>query len=277
MKQYENKNKLKELVEKYHTYTAVAKTINVNEKTIARWAHKFNIPSIGSQGARKYNLDENFFKKIDTNTKAYWLGFLMADGCVYKNDDKKSYRLQINLAYSDIEALEKFNNAIKSNYPIRKVSVLNKKTEKTYTVAQLKINCTVMCHDLIALGVKPRKSLVCKIPYIEPMLFSHFIRGYFDGDGCITKDARGRWTASIVGGSPVLDMLKSYLSSYNIHSAIYDIKHSKAKSLEISNKFHIQKFGQLLYKDATTFYKRKFLKFQALDKFLSRQSDMAGQ
>nr|DAF81162.1 MAG TPA: hypothetical protein [Caudoviricetes sp.] len=49
------------------------------------------------------------------------------------------------------------------------------------------------------------------------------------------------------------------------------------KSLEISNKFHIQKFGQLLYKDATTFYKRKFLKFQALDKFLSRQSDMAGQ
>lgn len=64
MKQYKNKNKLKELVEKYHTYTAVAKTINVNEKTIARWAHKFNIPSIGSQGARKYTKESRNIKQV---------------------------------------------------------------------------------------------------------------------------------------------------------------------------------------------------------------------
>ena len=39
MKQYKNKNKLKELVEKYHTYTAVAKTINVNEKKLSLDGH----------------------------------------------------------------------------------------------------------------------------------------------------------------------------------------------------------------------------------------------
>lgn len=71
--------------------------------------------------------------------------------------------------------------------------------------------------------------------------------------------------------------MKQYKNKNKLKELVYTAIAKIINTNKVSNKFHIQKFGQLLYKDATTFYKRKFLKFQALDKILSRQSEMAGQ
>mgnify|MGYP002625860766 CR=1 FL=1 len=43
--------------------------------------------------------------------------------------------------------------------------------------------------DLIRLGAIPNKSLILEFPKDIPNdLIRHFVRGYFDGDGCISKN-----------------------------------------------------------------------------------------
>ena len=59
----------------------------------------------------KYTYNENYFKIIDSEEKAYWLGFLYADGCItrfYRNEKLKSMSLELTLQSNDIEHLKKF-------------------------------------------------------------------------------------------------------------------------------------------------------------------------
>ena len=52
-----------------------------------------------------YKYNENFFEKIDSPRKAYWLGFLYADGCIL--DQRKSKILEITLSKNDKNHLQK--------------------------------------------------------------------------------------------------------------------------------------------------------------------------
>lgn len=219
-----------------------------------------------SQNARKHKFNENYFEQIDNNEKAYWFGFLMADGCVYKGSDKHSYRLQINLKASDIEQLEAFQRAIESNYSIQIKSLKNS------DAAILKINSTKMCMDLINHGLTERKSLVCKFPDINEKYISSFILGYFDGDGCITNKNKNRWTFGIVGGE---EMLRSIQSKLPVETYIYKIKHSEAVSLETSSHKNIYQLFKWLYNDASIFLQRKYNKFIEFENtYMSRLTEM---
>ena len=205
----------KEILENYInkelSYKEIAKIFNVNEKTIKINAKKYGLTSkIGSQGARKHKFNERYFENIDSEEKAYWLGFIAADGCVYKN--KQSYRLQINLKGSDIDHLKKFQKAICSDYKITE-----KKVGKAQSnTCQLKINSTKMCNDLIKNNIIERKSIIFEPPILNKNLMSHFIRGYFDGDGWITsykrKDSNGyRNEVGIIGGKKALNYFIDFL------------------------------------------------------------------
>lgn len=99
------------------------------KKTIISWCQKFNILHERFQGARKHKLNKSYFASIDSEEKAYWLGFLMADGCVYKGSSKNSYRLQINLSFNDRDCLEKLNESIESDYDIKDKYVYLKSTD----------------------------------------------------------------------------------------------------------------------------------------------------
>ena len=124
----------------------------------------------------RHTLNKNYFKNIDTEEKAYWLGFIAADGCVYKMS-KNAYRLQINLSAVDIGHLELFNDCIESDYIITQKKVNNSDT------CILKISSKEFTDNLINLGITPNKSLIVQMPNISQDLIRHFIRGYFDGDG----------------------------------------------------------------------------------------------
>ena len=60
------------------------------------------------QGIRKHFFNENYFEVIDSEDKAYWLGFISADGCVAKSSKYNSYRLQIAISSIDSDHLNKF-------------------------------------------------------------------------------------------------------------------------------------------------------------------------
>lgn len=204
--------------------------------------------------------NKDYFKKINTEEKAYWLGFLMADGCVYKGSSKNSYRLQINLSEQDAYILENFNNAIGSDYPIANKTIYNKKTNKEYKIVSIKINNTEMCTDLMKLGVVPRKSLIAEMPNINKSLFRHFIRGYFDGDGNISYTVNGhiRFSWNIVGGETILTAFCKILNSKDISCSIYKINHSNAVSLETGSKKSIMKIFKYFYCNSNIFLARKY-------------------
>lgn len=200
---YQDKETLIAAMKKYKTLKMIATSFQTNKDTIKKWACHFGVQNlIGSQGARKHKINDSFFDVVDTEHKAYWLGFLMADGCIYAGSGKASYRLQINLSDIDKRHLEKLNKDLSSDYTVITKNIKNKKTLKTYTCCQLKINCTKLCKSLMKLGVVPRKSIICKMPILRNDLIRHYLRGYFDGDGCITGNKKQH--IAIVGGNDML-------------------------------------------------------------------------
>lgn len=116
---------------------------------------------------------------------AYILGFTFADGNVYKTT--LSWDLK-----EDRELLEKINQAMDSNYPIhrRKASF------------RLRISNPVIVSDLQNLGVYQNKSKKMQFPKVHPEFFSHFARGFFDGDGWIyIRESRNEISVGFANGS----------------------------------------------------------------------------
>lgn len=134
---------------------------------------------------RIYNVDESFFKKIDTEEKAYILGFMYADGCNHHNPSKCNYSISITQLTQDVDILEKINNAMTSDYPIH--TYVQKENNKEKSV--LLISSKDLSQDLCKLGCSEAKTFSIRFPnenqYFDDNLMCHFIRGYFDGDGCI--------------------------------------------------------------------------------------------
>nr|DAV25237.1 MAG TPA: endonuclease [Caudoviricetes sp.] len=263
----------KEIIESYLnkglTFKEIATELDVNYKTLLRYTKKYELKSgVGTQGARKHKFNEKFFEVIDSEEKAYWLGFIAADGCVYQNAN--AWRLQINLKGSDKNHLDKLQLAIGSTYKIAE-----KKIGKS-DICQLKINSKILCDDLIKLGIIERKSLVVKMPDLDHELTRHFIRGYFDGDGNIKnfddKNGRHRYNFNIVGGE---EMLNSISESMPCDLDLYKVKRvSPIFSLETTSREKLKEIYDFLYKDATIYLNRKKDVFSNL---MSRFAEMQGQ
>lgn len=245
----------------------IAKKLNVSLSTVNRYIKKYELTStIGSQGARKHLFNERYFETIDTEEKAYWLGFIAADGCVYHSNN--SWRLQINLKGSDIGHLIKFQKAIGSDYKIAEKTIGNSQ------VAQLKVNSKTLCDTLQKHNIVERKSIIFSPPSIRQDLIRHFIRGYWDGDGWIKsykrKESNGyRNNIGIIGGEPAIKFFKDNLP---VELSIYKIKNKdNLVTLETSDSKKIRLIYDYFYKDSTIFLDRKKELFENI---LSRITEM---
>lgn len=121
---------------------------------------------------KKYNVNKDFFKTW-SNTMAYILGYIYADG----NIDKSKYRMRISSI--DIQILEDINAIIENTCPIKEE---HNKLGKWWT---LKVDNQEMYKDLVVLGITPNKSLNCKLQYVPKEYVKDFVRGFFDRDGCV--------------------------------------------------------------------------------------------
>lgn len=224
----------------------------------------------------KYYYNEDYFKKIDTAEKAYWLGFLYADGCItrfYRNEKLKSMSLEITLQDSDCGHLEKFKNALESNVPIQHKTINNK-----YKSDRIVINCTSMCRDLIKLGCTPEKSLTLEFPnqkILPDEYLRDFIRGYFDGDGGVSytegiyynknrnkEYKQHSYSCYFCGNKQFLTQLKYVLEYNNINvSDLREDKRSNAVNIYIYGKENIERFKNFIYKNNCVNLSRKYDKF----------------
>lgn len=133
-------------------------------------------------GNRKYTLNESFFEHINTKDKAYVLGFVMADGY---NNVKKRY-INIRLALQDESHLKKISECVGSNKPIRRV-ISSGYSGDDYESCQITFDSVKLSKQLEHMGINGDKSNNLQFPsYLSADLYSHFIRGYFDGDGSVS-------------------------------------------------------------------------------------------
>lgn len=122
--------------------------------------------------------NENFFKKWSPKM-AYVLGFFTADGNMIKNKRGACF---IEFQITDKNLLGKIKKAFNSNHKI----AIRKKQGVWKTSYRLQIGSKEIFNDLLKLGLTPNKSKTIKFPNIPDKYFSHFLRGYFDGDGNVT-------------------------------------------------------------------------------------------
>lgn len=223
----------------------VAKQLNISSSTCERALKRNNI-TINKYKNRRFinhNLKENYFSILNVEN-IYYLGFIFADGNIYKPSGNHSFKLTIDISSKDIEILENFHINNKINYT-------NKNS------VYMCIISNKICEDLINLGVTPNKTHTCLFPDIPQELISHFIRGYFDGDGCFHINKYNKLIATICGNKNFLEKLGSYLPCK------YSIRDTKKGIFELrisTIKEEMNKFVNYIYKDAHFFLKRKYNK-----------------
>lgn len=230
---------------------------NVNRATIQRILIRNNILLRKKTPLLKYNV--NFFKNFNENN-CYWAGFIAADGCIRSERNA----LEIKLKSTDSNHLEKFLKEIESEYKV--------KYYKDYSA--ISINGEWFVNDLKSnFRIIPRKSLRLKFPRHIPSEFvSHFIRGYFDGDGSISGHPGKTIQINFVGTYNILNTFRKYfkyilnikLNSGNDVPPLQNI--GNVYSLAYSGK-NAKKILDLLYMNCkSNFLERKFYKYQTLKK-----------
>lgn len=200
-------------------------------------------------GLRLYHVNDNAFDTIDTEAKAYWLGFLFADGCVIHNN------LLLELSCVDYGHIEKFLNFLCSDYPIQPTK---KKCVSVCITSKHMVEC------LKDYGCVERKSLILKFPAIDLAMEKHFIRGYFDGNGSITKvTTQGRYDVSFSG---TMEFLSAIPTSLGIPSNIIFKNNSKTANfkLKYGGKAKAKLVMDTFYNNATIFLDRKKKRYDEL-------------
>jgi hypothetical protein len=188
---------------------------------------------------RKYKVNEEYFDVLNENS-AYWLGFLYADGYVRLRNGR-SGTLKLKLKDTDRNHIEKFLNDIDSDHPIK--CGIDGKSKFCLT----SVNSNKMVKRLFELGCVNNKTFKIRLPDLTQNLMSHFIRGYFDGDGSISKVKNTTWyRCSICGNKFFIYELLTYLNTYGLFGCkIYT--QGKINILTIANLSDIFKFKKLLY------------------------------
>lgn len=137
--------------------------------------------TISSSKRLNPNLIEDYFENIDSDEKAYWLGWIISDGAITNQPDKSKFQLELTIKQEDediLHLLEKDLGVINKVYPSQNI------------YSRFSLGCKKIILDLEKLGVTQNKSFSVQVPSFNPSYNSAFIRGIFDGDGGITSYTR---------------------------------------------------------------------------------------
>jgi len=268
MENYKNKEWLEKAFKENGIKEQIAKMCNVSGDTIEYWRKKFDIPKSenGKQVNRKLKLNENYFEKIDTEHKAYWLGFIMADGCITRTEKNGPYnRFEFNLKEEDKAHLEKFQKDLQSNYKVKEIEKRNKKRDFNSVVCNIRINSRKLVDSLIKNEIYPNKTGKEVLPKTIPnKLVKHFIRGYFDGDGSITVNKSFRICSSSL---EILNSFNDYFKLVlGIEYNIYEDKSYKVPFFVIdsNNRKHNKVVLDHLYDGSTLYLDRKYKRYKSM-------------
>ena len=226
--------------------TKLAKEFNVTTQTIRKILQENNVNLLSLKEINRVKFPRNSFafNIIDENS-AYWIGFLCADGTVLKNNE-----IRISLNAKDIKHIEKFKNFLDSSNTIS-TSTYGKEERAYFSIKDEQIT-----KDLADRGCINNKTYLLKFPneqQIPEKYLSHFIRGYFDGDGSINYSfdkkypSYRKYRIGFVGTENFLKGVRHFFDKDNVKIE----NHKTWCQLNLSGNKSVIKYLNLIYKDST--------------------------
>lgn len=209
------------------------------------------------QNRTKFN--ETIFDSIDTEEKAYWLGFIFADGYI----SSSKYTFEISLKGTDKHHLDKFNNFMQHEDQ-NHVKLSNIKLNgKIFERCRWSVTNKHLWKTLNNLGCTPQKSLTLQFPNLNIFktknLICHFIRGYFDGDGSFSRTINARTVSpnvSLLGTYEFLSQI-SNVSTIKGHF-LHDKRHDQNTYIMYFTQFDTIIFLDYIYRNASIYLDRKY-------------------
>ena len=243
------------------TNSEISQRLNRSENAIHLQASRMGLKKY------PYTCDYHYFDDIDTEEKAYWLGFLTADGWISKNDKNNAGVTGIELQYGDINHLKKFNKSIGGNYHITdrwKPCKISSHPDKKHHTCVIRIFSLTMYNSLVEKGFTKDKSYDCCIPPLRQDIIRHYLRGYFDGDGCLCFTNKSFHinftTASKLLSDDVASVLKS--NNFNVNENIYVNSFGTTMyKIDIYRTQDKINFLDWIYKDCNIYLDRKYKKY----------------
>jgi len=223
--------------------------------------------------SKKYSCNQDYFELINTPEKAYWLGFLYADGFVTKDG-----KFGLSLKSCDEHIIYQLKNDLNSDSPIKRyITTGGYKIGIEYS--KLLITDYKMRDDLIKHGVLLNKTNIITKPNIDDNLVRHFIRGYFDGDGSIYRSSKTPdYNISFCGTDELLTYIHNYLFINNLIKKNLKLEKRKIKhivsSIRYGGNVQVLNIMNHLYKDANRYLFRKYNIYQSL---CEQQSNILGK
>lgn len=225
------------------TYKEIGNVLGYTERQI-----RGKINHLGLNKNRKIN--DTYFDNIDSALKAYFLGFIFADGWIVVNPEKRNYEFGMELQSGDKYVLERLNqelgglNIITHSQPCE-IDICGKTVQKHDTDI-LRIYSKSLVLSLQKQGIATNKSCKDICPQISDEYFFDFLRGYIDGDGCYWKYKNHYYMHITCASEKVLQYLQQRLLSFNIETRLY-CENKRKYRLMCVNIVEMQKLISHLY------------------------------
>lgn len=216
--------------------------------------------------------DMSIYENGFNNINAYILGIIFTDGCLYISKSRSKESLRLNITLCNYEIMKTIHDLMT---PQRKLYTYRPKLGINDCYSVISKN-EIDIQFLMKLGLVQRKSLVVRIPKIPKEYEIHFLRGVFDGNGCVynstTKTISGSYKYKFIsfttGSLGFAEDLYKLLLKYNIDSRI--VIDSRTKSgergptyyVKIYKKNHVIRFYNLIYDDAEIYMENKKARFK---------------
>lgn len=212
-------------------------------------------------------LYNNYFSVINSPLKAYFLGFIYADGYVVCNYNKKNYEFGMELQSQDKYILERLNSELGGNFIIyhkspKTIVMKNNQLIHSNHSDVIRVYSKKIVEDLINIGIVPNKSRSDTFPRIDDKYFFDFLRGYIDGDGCYYNDSGHTYMHITCSSKNILIYIKEKLSLYNIQARIYKESDNKFRLMCVNTTEMTKLINRLYYKDDLFYLKRKYNKIK---------------
>lgn len=238
--------------------------------------HICRVKGITRPNGKVANLNHDYFEHIDSSRKAYWLGLLLADGCVQEHKKKgNSFSITLELMTDDKYIIEQFAEDVEATVKVRTYineKGFQRKDGKPHSQTKVGLWSVKMANDLAKYGVVPKKSYLQKhIPQIPEEYMSNFLLGYFDGNGSITYSTSNNHFAVRVifyGDHTLLSDITNYISEIKGLTArtVVDQKKAQVSLLTYGAFKDVEMFYHYFYDNADIYLKRKKDKFEELMK-----------